>query len=75
MATPRSKKPVAPGQPAPARKPPARGRARLQQNSAVESRTTQPDEDIEAQQHEIHGMIEDAMEPQPERGGTDIERE
>lgn len=73
MATPRTKKPAVPGQSAPARKS-ARGRAR-QQARAVESGTAQPDEDIEALQHEIHGMIEDAMTPEPERGGTDIERE
>lgn len=33
------------------------------------------DEDIDAQQHEVHGMIEDAMEPARERAGTDIQRE
>lgn len=75
MATTRNQKPADTSRPAPLRKSPIRGRAGLQQARAVESGATERDEDIEAQQHEIHGMIEDAMEPLPERGGTDIERE
>lgn len=37
--------------------------------------TSPPDDDIDAIQHEIHGMIEDAMDPIPARGGTNVERE
>jgi len=55
--------------------PPATARQRRRQPRTGADGASPPDEDIEAQQHEIHGMIEDAMDPAPERGGTDIERE
>ena len=34
-----------------------------------------PDDDIDAIQHEIHGIIKDAMDPIPARGGTNVQTE
>ncbi len=39
------------------------------------SRSTPIDEDLDALQHEVHGMIEDAQAPGPQRSGTNIQTE
>ena len=43
--------------------------------SSGRQQTSPPDDDIDAIQHEIHGMIEDAMDPIPARGGTNVQTE
>ena len=52
--------------PAPARGP--RARPEPLQSTPI-------DEDLDALQHEAHGMIEDAQAPSPERSGTNIQTE
>ena len=73
-----------------ARKPTSRGKSRGNavaqtrsprtrlsgvQASSGRQETSPPDDDIDAMQHEIHGMIEDAMDPIPARGGTNVQTE
>ncbi len=49
--------------------------ARRRQTSPDIARPTPIDEDLDALQHEVHGMIEDAQPPGPQREGSNIQTE
>ena len=78
MTEPVERKPTSKGkirESAAAQKPAPRTRTRGVRTSSGVRETKSLDDDTDALQHEIHGMIEDAMAPVPERGGTNVQTE
>lgn len=73
MAKQASKKSTASKKARSTRAKPAPARGRQARPEPLQSAPI--DEDLDALQHEVHGMIEDAQATGPERGGTNIQTE
>ncbi|GEM_PF-6642551 len=73
MARQARTKPTAGKKPRAVRIKPVQARGRRASPEPLQS--TPIDEDMDALQHEVHGMIEDAQAPGPQRSGTNIQTE